>query len=184
LARCAWVGSSLTLESDPTRGPRGLARQRSSVDEHCANARNVLAQIPPSARGLSKTFAGQRVLDNASLALHPGEIHGLIGQNGSGKSTLIKLLAGYHVPDPGAQLSINGDRFVDLPLVASNELIGFVHQDLALVPGLNVADNLALGREYQMSRWRAISWRREHDLARELLAELGRMSTPAAPSSA
>ena len=50
---------------------------------------------------LSKTFAGQIALDDVSIDVAAGEVHTLVGQNGSGKSTLIKILAGYHQPDPG-----------------------------------------------------------------------------------
>jgi len=53
-------------------------------------------------RGLSKTFTGQRALIDLDLELQPGEIRALVGQNGCGKSTMIKVLAGYHDPDPGA----------------------------------------------------------------------------------
>jgi ribose transport system ATP-binding protein len=62
------------------------------------------AAIVPALRlwDLSKTFGGQKALDKASLEIAPAEVHGLLGQNGSGKSTLIKILAGFHAPDPGA----------------------------------------------------------------------------------
>ena len=51
---------------------------------------------------LSKTFPGQVALNDVDLDVAAGEVHALVGQNGSGKSTLIKVLAGYHQPDPGA----------------------------------------------------------------------------------
>jgi len=57
---------------------------------------------------LSKNFGGVRALDRVNLSVGPGEVHGLLGQNGSGKSTLIKILSGFHDPDPGAQLWIEG----------------------------------------------------------------------------
>ena len=53
--------------------------------------------------GLSKSFARIRVLSDLNLAVDPGDVHVLLGHNGSGKSTLIKILSGYHAPDPGAQ---------------------------------------------------------------------------------
>ena len=52
--------------------------------------------------GSSKTFPGQVALDGVDLVIDAGSVHALVGQNGSGKSTLIKILAGYHQPDPGA----------------------------------------------------------------------------------
>ena len=59
---------------------------------------------------LSKHFGGARALDGVSFGVGPREVHGLLGQNGSGKSTLIKVLAGFHEPDPGARLWVGGDR--------------------------------------------------------------------------
>ena len=58
---------------------------------------------------LSKTFPGQVALSDVDLDVAAGEVHALVGQNGSGKSTLIKVLAGYHQPDPGAPAWVNGD---------------------------------------------------------------------------
>ena len=66
-------------------------------------------------RNMSMTFGGQRALDEVSLSIRRGEVHGLVGQNGCGKSTLIKILAGYHHPDPGGELEIDG-RPVKLPV--------------------------------------------------------------------
>jgi ABC-type sugar transport system ATPase subunit len=55
---------------------------------------------------LSKTFGTNTVLRDVGLDLIPGQIHGLLGANGSGKSTLIKILSGYHEPDPGASAAL------------------------------------------------------------------------------
>jgi len=99
-------------------------------------------------RNLSKTFGRTTVLKGVSLEVRPREIHGLLGQNGSGKSTLIKILAGFHEPDEGGELRIRGEP-VRLPLRPGQFRalgISFVHQDLALIPTLSVAENLAVGR--------------------------------------
>jgi len=122
-------------------------------------------------REVSKSFGGVRALDSASLSLQPGEVHGLLGENGSGKSTLIRIIAGYHAPDPGAELAIRGRR-IQLPLRPgqARELgIAFVHQDLGLIPSLSVTENLALGKLAARRDWR-ISWARERIRAREALA--------------
>ena len=61
--------------------------------------------------GVSKTFGSQLVLRDVDLSVGYGEIHALVGQNGSGKSTLIKILSGYHEPDPGGNASMSGEPF-------------------------------------------------------------------------
>ena len=120
---------------------------------------------------LSKTFGGQKALDKASLEIAPGEVHGLLGQNGSGKSTLIKILAGFHAPDPGSRLEIGGAE-VALPL-APGEFrkyrMSFVHQHLGLIPSLTVLENLFLGRLAEREAW-AINWSAERRAARALFA--------------
>src|SRR5271156_4013411 len=112
--------------------------------------------------GLTKTFGGQRALDDATLEVAQGEVHGLLGQNGSGKSTLIKILAGFHAPDPGGRLTICG---VDVPLPLApgafrHHRISFVHQHLGLIPALTVLENMLIGR-LAASRSIAIDWNRE-----------------------
>ena len=93
---------------------------------------------------LSKTFGGTEALRNVDFDVRAGEIHALVGQNGSGKSTLIKILAGYHLPDRGGTVAVEGN---DLELGNAGESasrgLRFVHQDLGLVPALGTLDNLA-----------------------------------------
>src|SRR5205823_13730312 len=125
-------------------------------------------------RHVSKTFEGTRVLDDATITIRRGEIHGLVGQNGSGKSTLIKILAGFHAPDPGAELLVNG-RPVDLPLKPGQfrQLgLSFVHQDLGLILSLSVLENLRIDDLSTRHQW-FIGWRREQQAARELFREFG-----------
>ena len=100
------------------------------------------------------------------------EVHALLGQNGSGKSTLIKILAGYHQPDPGSAASVDGEALT-LGSAAAAQAAGirFIHQDLGLIPDLSVTDNLALGGHYRSNRW--ISERRETAAAQDLLDEWG-----------
>jgi ribose transport system ATP-binding protein len=100
-----------------------------------------------------------------------GEAHGLVGENGSGKSTLIKILAGYHAPDPGGELEVAG-RPVALPLSPGEPRrlgLSFVHQDLGLIPSLSVVENLRLG-ELGAARGLRISWSGLRRRARETLA--------------
>jgi ribose transport system ATP-binding protein len=122
-------------------------------------------------RQLSKTFPGQVALAGVGLHLRPGEVHALLGQNGSGKSTLIKILAGVHQPDPGGQAWVHGQPLELGSATAAHQLgLRFIHQDLGLVPSLDVIDNIALGQRYQGSWW--LSARREAAAATALLEEL------------
>lgn len=124
---------------------------------------------------LSKTFPGQVAISDVSVAVEAGEVHALVGQNGSGKSTLIKVLAGYHQPDPdGAQAWVNGVPLTlgDGPAAAAAG-IRFVHQDLGLVGSINAIENIALTAGYQTGRGGRIRWREESARTREALAGLG-----------
>lgn len=97
--------------------------------------------------GISKSFPGVRALDDVSLTILPGEVHGLMGENGAGKSTLMKILAGAQKADTG-QIKLEGKPIVvDTPLQAMNLGIGIIYQELMLVPHLSVAENIFLGRE-------------------------------------
>lgn len=123
---------------------------------------------------LSKTFGGTKALNSVELLLMPGEIHGLLGQNGCGKSTLIKVLAGYHQPDSGGELWVNGES-VPLPINPgefSKYGMGFVHQDLGLVMDLTVLENFMLGKLSTNSSWR-INWVDERKNAKATLERYG-----------
>ena len=101
---------------------------------------------------VSKTFTRTKALSRVSMTIEPGEVHALLGQNGSGKSTLIKILSGYHAPDLGGGIRVQGQ---DLPIqspVQSYRLgCRFVQQDLGLVSTLSVLDNMALGSGFPTS---------------------------------
>ncbi len=132
-------------------------------------------------RHVSKTFDGTKALSGVNLTIERGEIHGLVGQNGSGKSTLIKILAGFHSPDPGAELLVNG-RPVSLPLQPGQfrQLrMSFVHQDLGLILSLSVVENLWIDELSTRQQW-LIKWGRERQRAKELFAEFGLAIDPAA----
>jgi ribose transport system ATP-binding protein len=137
-----------------------------------------------SARNLSKSFSGRTVLRAVNLDIWPGEIHGLVGQNGSGKSTLIKILSGFHIPDHGGTLVVQGED-VSLPLGPSDPArlgFAFVHQDLGLLESGSVLENLRVGRYDTGFGWR-ISWRGERDRARRALERFGVDVDPRAPVS-
>jgi fructose transport system ATP-binding protein len=100
-----------------------------------------------SARGLVKTFGRVVGLDGVDLDLYPGEVLAVIGDNGAGKSTLIKCLTGALVPDAGT-MSVDGHPVqFRRPQDARDAGIETVYQTLAVVPALDIASNLFLGRE-------------------------------------
>jgi ribose transport system ATP-binding protein len=108
---------------------------------------------------LSKTFGVARVLSNVDLEVPAGSIRALLGENGSGKSTLIKVLSGFHQPDPGGAVKVGGELLAFGSAQAAHGLgCRFVHQDLGLIPNLSVLDNLAIGGGFS-SRMGTISWR-------------------------
>lgn len=124
--------------------------------------------------GLSKTFPGTKALDDVDFDVRSGEVHALLGHNGSGKSTLIKVLAGYHAPDPGVRVFLDGTE-VDVDDVAhghhgSDTHVNFVHQDLGLVLELNAIDNLALHGGFARTRAGRVDWKQQRRRARELMA--------------
>ncbi|WP_439662409.1 sugar ABC transporter ATP-binding protein [Lentzea sp. HUAS TT2] len=85
-----------------------------------------------TARGITKHFGATKALDGVDLDINAGEVHVLLGENGAGKSTLVKVLAGIHGQDAGT--------------IEGHASLAVIHQELALVPELSVAENLFLNR--------------------------------------
>ncbi len=123
------------------------------------------------ARGVSKIFGGNTVLDNVSITLEPGQIHSLCGENGAGKSTLIKILSGAYQPDAGV-VAINGIEYPHLtPLLAKEKGVEVIHQEIILVPQLSVAENIYTDVRYRTAGF--FSFKKTCKAARELMDELG-----------
>lgn len=98
-------------------------------------------------RGIVKQFPGARALDGVDLEIRAGEVHCLLGQNGAGKSTLIKVLAGAHQPTEG-EILVDGQPVTITHPVAGLKLgIATMYQELDVVDGLTVAENIYLGHE-------------------------------------
>src|SRR5271156_3324567 len=113
-----------------------------------------------AARGITKKFPGVVALQNVSFDLQPGEIHALCGENGAGKSTLIKLLSGIHPHG-----SYEGEFLIDGRKAAFRSTsdaeragLAVIYQELALVEGMTVAENIFLGAEPR--RLGLIDWAR------------------------
>ena len=122
---------------------------------------------------LSKSFAGNKALDRLTLRIAPGEIHVLVGQNGSGKSTLIKLLSGYHRPDPGGQVLVAGHELhLGAPEQSYRAGCRFVHQDLGLVVTASILDNLSYSAGFP-TRGGTIRWSAARAEAGRLLDNVG-----------
>jgi ribose transport system ATP-binding protein len=134
------------------------------------------------AQRVSMSFFGTTALDAVDFQVRAGEVHALAGHNGSGKSTLIKVLAGAYKPEPGSLVTIGGE---ELTLASPHESarlgLRFVHQNLALVDTLSVAENIALGSGYLRRPGGSIDWRLQRRLAREEVTQLGYDIDPRTP---
>ena len=129
-------------------------------------------------RNISKTFGATRALRHVDFHIDAGEVFAVLGQNGSGKSTLVKILSGFHEPDPGGEIFFDGEPMpVPLPAGLARERgLGFVYQDLGLVPGMTVLENLTIAARSASrgaGNLRPIGWRREQRAARQVLQRYG-----------
>jgi len=140
---------------------------------------NVVNSGAPAleADNLAKTFGAHRALKGVDLTIRPGEVVALLGENGSGKSTLVKILSGYHEPDDGGSLRMNG---VDVPLPvplgeARHVGLSFVYQDLGMANDLQVVENLFVGHRVTSGFGSAarINWGAERERAREIFKRYG-----------
>ena len=129
-------------------------------------------------RNITKTFPGVKALENVNLKVKEGEIHALVGENGAGKSTLMKVLSGVY-PAGTYEGEIHYEGAVrNFRAINDSEDIGIIiiHQELALVPLLSIAENIFLGNEVASSG--VISWQQTFNRTRELLKKVGLKESP------
>lgn len=129
-------------------------------------------------RNITKTFPGVKALNNVSFSVERGEIHALVGENGAGKSTLMKVLSGvYPHGSYEGQIFFEGQecKFQD---ITESEEVGLViiHQELALIPYLSIAENLFLGNE--RAKFGIIDWNESILRTKELLNKVGLYESP------
>ncbi len=119
---------------------------------------------------LTKDYPGTRALDKVSITFESGKVNALVGKNGSGKSTLVKILAGAVIPT-------SGDFYLDEEKLhfsstsdAYEKGIVTVYQEMSLIPGLSVAENIFLGRLPKKNM--QIDWQKTYNMAEELLQQM------------
>lgn len=97
---------------------------------------------------VSKSFGEVKSLSSINFEVYPGEVVGLLGDNGAGKSTLIKIITGYHQPDPGGEIYFHGKKVERLTVPKARELgVETVYQEKALADQQSVWRNIFMGRE-------------------------------------
>ncbi len=129
-------------------------------------------------RNITKTFPGVRALDNVTFAVKQGEIHALVGENGAGKSTLMKVLSGvYPHGSYSGEIYFQGKECKFQNINQSEEVgLVIIHQELALIPYLSIAENLFLGNE--RANYGVIDWNESISKTKELLEKVGLHESP------
>ena len=137
-----------------------------------------MAKILLEMKDITKTFPGVKALSNVNLQVEEGEIHALVGENGAGKSTLMNVLSGIYPYG-----TYEGDIVYDGEVCKFNKIkdseakgIVIIHQELALVPYMTIAENMFLGNE-RGSKFR-INWNETNDLAAKYLKMVGLNEQP------
>lgn len=137
-------------------------------ETHKKNSPVVLLEM----RNISKEFSGVKALNDVNFTVNKGEVHALMGENGAGKSTLIKVLTGVYQRDGGE--TVFDGKMIDFktPWEAQLGQISTVYQEVHLEPYLSVTENVFLGREPK-TKWGTFDWKRAHQEAEQVLANLG-----------
>jgi len=140
--------------------------------------RSDMSAIQLEMKNITKRFSGVTALDNVSLSVSTGEIHALVGENGAGKSTLMNILSGvYPHGDYEGKILFDGKEGVFRDIKDSEKVgIVIIHQELALIPYLSIAENIFLGNEQAVSG--VINWHRTVSEAKKHLQKVGLHDNP------
>lgn len=123
-------------------------------------------------QNISMQFPGVKALDDARLDLEKGEVLGLIGENGAGKSTMMNILLGSLKPTSGKMFFKGKEYQPKSPSDALNTGISMIHQEVSLVPGMTVAENIWIGREKRFSRGGILDVKKRLEETRRIMDEL------------
>ena len=155
-------------------GTKNAASDRIAEDRAGKAAPGVILEM----RGIEKSFGPVKALRNVSLSVREGEIHAICGENGAGKSTLMNILSGvYPSGSYNGQIIFEGEERHFRNLRDSEHAgISIIHQELALVPMLSIAENIFLGNE--KAKAGVVDWTTAHAEARELVKRVGLSEAP------
>ena len=151
-------------------------KKNSRIDGEGADMQETILEM----RDIVKVFAGVHALNGVRLEIKKGEVHALIGENGAGKSTLMKILLGIYKPD-GGEIYFKGKKveFAN-PNEALKNGISMIHQEICLVPGMDVAENIWLGREHLFKKAGMLNKKKRYEETRDFLDGLGIHINPGA----
>src|SRR6056297_1635317 len=137
-----------------------------------------MSKIHLEMREITKRFPGIIALDSVSMGVQNREIHALVGENGAGKSTLMNILSGvYPHGSYEGQILLNGKECIFKDIKDSEKLgIVIIHQELALIPYLSIAENIFLGNEKATGG--VIDWNKTASEAGKLLKKVGLDENP------
>ncbi len=131
---------------------------------------NVNSEVLLECKGITKSYSGPLVLDNVDFSVRRGEVHSLVGENGAGKSTLIKIVTGVTNRNSGS-ITFDGTNIpIEHSRKASQDLgIAVIYQELSLIPGMTVAQNIFLTKEPLIKNTKFIDTRAMNKMAQDLI---------------
>ncbi len=126
--------------------------------------------------GISKRYGGLQALDDVHIDVRQGEVHAVVGENGAGKSTLMKILGGIVRRDGGAISFFGGEVDFESPRESISAGISIIHQELSVLPTLNVIENVYMGR--MPSRLGRVLWKEMEIGTRKVMRRVGLQANP------